>query len=93
MHLADMTADRLLRLFGAVLLIAAAFGLSGCANVGSAGGPSNAQASMSGPSGATVAFESVDGPPPQVFDRMVNLLDSEARLRNLAVVSRKDSAA
>ena len=90
MHLADMTADRLLRLFGAVLLLAAAFGLGGCANVGS---PSNAQASMSGPSGATVAFESVDGPPPQVFDRMVNLLDSEARLRNLAVVSRKDSAA
>jgi hypothetical protein len=51
----------------------------------------NAQASMS--TGATVAFESVDGPPPQVFDRFVNLLDSEARLRNLAVVSRSDSAA
>jgi hypothetical protein len=51
----------------------------------------NAQASMT--TGATVAFESVDGPPPQVFDRWVNLLDSEARLRNLAVVSRTDSAA
>lgn len=52
----------------------------------------DAQASMSG-NGPTVAFESVDGPPPQVFERMVNLLDSEARLRSLAVVSRKDSAA
>ena len=31
----------------------------------------------------TVAFESIDGPPPQVFDRMVNVLDSESKLRNL----------
>ena len=34
--------------------------------------------------GATVAFESIDGPPPQVFDRMVGVLDSESKLRNLA---------
>ena len=32
---------------------------------------------------ATVAFESIDGPPPQVFDRMVGVLDSEFKLRNL----------
>lgn len=57
------------------------------------GGPMNAQASMSPAGGPTVAFESVDGPPPQVFERMVNVLDSEAKLRSLAVVSRKDSAA
>lgn len=73
------------------MLMAAVCMLAGCANVGGAGNPSNAQASIGG--GATVAFESVDGPPPQVFDRLVNLLDSEARLRNLAVVSRQDSAA
>jgi hypothetical protein len=67
-------------------------GLGGCANVGAAGGNvANAQASMG--NGATVAFESVDGPPPQVFDRLVSLLDSEARLRSLAVVSREDGAA
>lgn len=72
-------------------LLAVTFGLGGCANVPGAGGAMNAQASMT--TGATVAFESVDGPPPQVFDRWVNLLDSEARLRNLAVVSRTDSAA
>jgi hypothetical protein len=71
--------------------LAAALGLGGCANVPAAGGAMNAQASIA--TGATVAFESVDGPPPQVFDRWVNLLDSEARLRNLAVVSRSDSAA
>lgn len=57
------------------------------------GGPMNAQASMSPAGGPTVAFESIDGPPPQVFERMVNVLDSEAKLRSLAVVSRKDSAA
>lgn len=66
-----------------------AFNLGGCANVAVPGGASYAQAGA----GATVAFESVDGPPPQVFDRLVSALDSEARLRNLAVVSRQDSAA
>ncbi|CAN5372755.1 hypothetical protein BH11PSE4_BH11PSE4_31150 [soil metagenome] len=85
------------RLTRAALVLALVGGLSsglgGCANVGGAGGPSNAQASMGSPTGATVAFESVDGPPPQVFDRLVSLLDSEAHLRNLAVVSRQDSAA
>jgi hypothetical protein len=92
--IADAVMPRLAR---ATLLLAVVCGLGGglggCANVGNAGGPSNAQASMGSPTGATVAFESVDGPPPQVFDRLVNLLDSEARLRNLAVVSRQDSAA
>jgi hypothetical protein len=39
-----------------------------------------------------VAFESIDGPPPQVFDRMVGVLDSESKLRNLSVVSREGSA-
>jgi hypothetical protein len=73
------------------VFLAATLGLGGCANVPGAGDAMNAQASMS--TGATVAFESVDGPPPQVFERWVNLLDSEARLRNLAVVSRADSAA
>jgi hypothetical protein len=40
-----------------------------------------------------VAFESIDGPPPAVFDRMVGVLDSETKLRNLQVVSRESSAA
>jgi hypothetical protein len=42
--------------------------------------------------GPTVAFESIDGPPPQVFDRMVNVLDSESKLRNLSIVSREGAA-
>src|SRR5919197_143669 len=43
--------------------------------------------------GATVAFESIDGPPPQVFDRMVGVLDSESKLRSLSIVSREATAA
>ncbi|WP_244443184.1 hypothetical protein [Bradyrhizobium sp. Ai1a-2] len=74
----------------AVLLIAAC-ALGGCANGGAA---SNAYAMAgSGGNGATVAFESIDGPPPQVFDRMVGVLSSESKLRDLAIVSRESAAA
>src|ERR1700694_5037930 len=71
----------------AAMLLAIACGLGGCAS-GGAGGGAFAMAS----SGPTVAFESIDGPPPQVFDRMVGVLDSEAKLRNLSIVSREGSA-
>ena len=75
----------------AVMLLAAATVLAGCAG-GNA--PANSYAmAPSGGSGATVAFESIDGPPPQVFDRMVGVLDSESKLRSLSVVSREGSAA
>ncbi|MDB5653157.1 MAG: hypothetical protein JWQ94_770 [Tardiphaga sp.] len=92
MRFAIFTACWLPRLAVAFLLTLT-LGLGGCANVASTGGPAAAYAQASSPGGATVAFESVDGPPPQVFDRMVSLLDSEARLRNIAVVSRQESAA
>ncbi len=69
------------------VLLAMAFGLGGCASGGAASG-SFAMAS----DGPTVAFESIDGPPPQVFDRMVNVLDSESKLRNLSIVSREGAA-
>jgi hypothetical protein len=74
----------------AAVLLAIACGLGGCAGGGAASG-SFAMAS-SGGSGPTVAFESIDGPPPQIFDRMVNVLDSESKLRNLAIVSREGPA-
>src|SRR3954468_11223178 len=72
---------------GAAMLLAGLCALGGCANGGAAAG---AFASAGG--GATVAFESIDGPPPPVFDRMVNLLDSESKLRDLAIVSRESGA-
>src|SRR5260370_18722268 len=71
----------------AAVLLAMAIGVGGCAS-GGAGSGSFAMAS----DGPTVAFESIDGPPPQVFDRMVNVLDSESKLRSLQIVSREGSA-
>jgi hypothetical protein len=73
----------------AAVVLAMACGLGGCA--GGAASGAFAMAS-SGGSAPTVAFESIDGPPPQIFDRMVNVLDSESKLRNLAVVSREGPA-
>jgi hypothetical protein len=65
--------------------------LGGCAGSGATGSNSYAMASSAG-GGPTVAFESIDGPPPQVFERMVSVLDSESKLRNLAIVSRESGA-
>jgi hypothetical protein len=69
------------------LLLAIACGLGGCASGGTA-----SSFAMADSGGTTVAFESIDGPPPQIFDRMVNVLDSESKLRNLSIVSREGSA-
>jgi hypothetical protein len=73
----------------ALLVVASALG--GCAGGGAAGSGSYAMATSAG-GGPTVAFESIDGPPPQVFDRMVSVLDSESKLRNLSIVSREGGA-
>jgi len=51
------------------------------------------QASLAGPlSGATVTFESIDGPPPDVFRRLVTALNDEAGAQRVAVVSRSAPA-
>ncbi|HEY3032974.1 MAG TPA: hypothetical protein VGJ68_22750 [Bradyrhizobium sp.] len=71
----------------AAMLLAVACALGGCAGGGAVGG----SFAMAGGS-PTVAFESIDGPPPHVFDRMVDVLDSESKLRNLSIVSREGSA-
>jgi hypothetical protein len=71
-----------------VIACGLACGLGGCAG----GGAVNSFAMADNSSGTTVTFESIDGPPPQVFDRMVNVLDSESKLRSLSIVSREGSA-
>ena len=76
----------------AALLIVAAGSLGGCASSGS-GGSANAYAMAPASDAATIAFEQIDGPPPQIFDRMVSVLDSESKLRSLAIVSREAPAA
>ena len=78
-----------LRATMATVLLTTAVGLGGCAG----GAASNSFAMASNTGGSTIAFESIDGPPPQVFERMVNLLDSESKLRSLSIVSREGTAA
>lgn len=63
--------------FGALALLTA-----GC----TAEGPSPMASQGFGP---TVAFESVDGPPPQVFQRLVRTLETEGASRHISVVSRE----
>jgi hypothetical protein len=59
---------------------------SGCA----AGGAMTVSTGQS--FGPTVAFESVDGPPPQVFDRLVRALEAESAARSFTIVSREAPA-
>jgi len=74
----------------ALLVVASALG--GCAGGGATTGSGSYAMATSAGGGPTVAFESIDGPPPQVFDRMVGVLDSESKLRNLSIVSREGGA-
>jgi hypothetical protein len=87
MPIVDRTAGTALRALRAAILLAGLGALGGCA-----GGGAPAAGAFASAGGATVTFESIDGPPPQVFDRMVNVLDSESKLRNLAIVSRESGA-
>jgi hypothetical protein len=82
------------RIAGAAMLLAIACGLGGCAGGAGGGAASNAFAMVPATTNsiATVTFESIDGPPPQIFDRMVGVLDSESKLRSLAIVSREGPA-
>lgn len=73
-----------------LVLLVIAGAVSGCA--GGDQGPMAAMASATPAGAQTVAFESIDGPPPQVFDRFVQVLDSEAQSRNVAIVSRGGGA-
>src|ERR1700721_2099502 len=81
---------RVARAVAAATLLVMAWGLGGGAG---GGGPASSSFAMASNDGPTVTFESIDGPPPQVFERMVNVLDSESKLRSLSIVSRETSAA
>lgn len=43
-------------------------------------------------SGATIAFESIDGPPVGVFNRLVDNLSAEGQARQIAIASREGAA-
>lgn len=65
----------------AALIAACGFCAAACTTTGSRPGPN-----------ATVAFESIDGPPPAVFSRMVATLNDEAAAQHVTVVSRTGPA-
>ena len=73
----------------AAVRMSAAFTVLSIATGCTANGPSPMASQSFGP---TVAFESVDGPPPQVFDRLVKALETESSGRSFTVVSREAPA-
>lgn len=71
------------RALATIVVLAAALG--GCATDSRVN--SFAQGSL-----ATLTVDSVDGPPPQVFERFVEALNAEAQAKALPIVSREGSA-
>jgi hypothetical protein len=70
-----------------VLAVFCAFALAACETAGQ----SNLSAAQ--PRGASVAFDSIDGLPPEQFQTLVKDLNDEAQSRRLAVISREKTAA
>lgn len=68
--------------FGAPLTLIAALAVAGCAN-----SDPTVTGSIPANHSQTIAFESVDGPPRPVFDRLVSALTAEAERRELPVVT------
>src|SRR5215212_9563649 len=62
---------------------------AGCSSLPSDGRANLASANASG---STLAFESIDGPPPEVFRKLVANLNDEAGARQIAAVSRNGAA-
>lgn len=73
------------RALAALAALAAALGTAGCATDGRVN--SFAQGSL-----ATLTVDSIDGPPPQVFERFVEALNAEAQAKAVPIVSREGTA-
>jgi hypothetical protein len=74
---------------GLLAIAALAGSAAGCSSL-----PSDGRATLASgaSSGSTLAFESIDGPPPDVFRKLVANLNNEAGARQIAVVSRSGTA-
>ncbi len=83
-------ALRLRKCASRALRILAAAGIVALAGCGPDGQP-NLDAAQ--PRGASVAFDSIDGPPPDKFRKLVDNLNDEAQARRLAVASRESPSA
>ena len=77
---------RRVRCLSSLLTVVCALALAGC-------NPDKQGLSAAQPRGATVAFDSLDGLPPGLFQKMVGDLNEEAQSRRLAVISREQPSA
>lgn len=78
------------QVLGVAAVIALGCAVSGCSTGGQNMAAFAQQTSGGGP---TLAFESIDGPPPAVFDRLVTALNSEAQGKPVLIVQRDGAAA
>ena len=62
---------------------------SGCTTDGTTSNVALVSDTAAGP---TIAFESIAGPPPGVFNRLIDDLSAEAQSRNLAIASREGAS-
>jgi len=76
---------------GMLAVAALAASAAGCSSLTSSNGRMSLASAVS-PS-STVAFESIDGPPPDKFRKLVDNLNEEAQARRLAVASRESPSA
>jgi hypothetical protein len=67
--------------FRVALIALCGLGAAACTTTGSRPGPN-----------ATVAFESIDGPPPATFRKLVQKLNEEAEAKKVPIVSRENAA-
>lgn len=65
-------------------ILAFALSVAGCTTTGQ-----QQTAGLQNSARTTVAFESIDGPPPAVFQKLVNKLNDEAEARQVPVVTRE----
>ena len=79
-------AARASRIVWRLLAAAGVIALAGC-------NPDATGLNAAQPRGASVAFESIDGPPPDKFRKLVDDLNEEAQARRLAVASREGPSA
>jgi len=76
------------RYFGPIIAVAI-FGVltAGCTTIGG-----TTTASLQPARNATIAFEMIDGPPPAIFNKLVQKLGEEAQARQVPVVTREGFA-
>jgi hypothetical protein len=86
---ASCAPTRLSRLFGVVAATAFAALAAGCSSQQTA---RLAAMNTAAAPNATITFESIDGPPPEVFRKLVASLNDEATARQVAVVPRQAAA-